>query len=528
MTTIQLYRKHKAGDVSREKFLYEVRRDNNLPFITSLTSYDDAVKILKNKGIVTESDTKEAKADEAVKAEVKAKKPSEKKPDTLHIDYANPYEYRHGLQHELNELGEYTDEALEKAKVTVLKNLAKDANFYSNLLNQKQSPYEFKSPETDAPGMQAKSDGYLKKELKKDEKANVKDSLSKSEAAKGNPKGVKEMPDKGVEGKEKVVKEGVESKEEMNEDFKYFDNYEEFENTLFQLYPQVKANPEKYKKERNGEVSYSDGYVNWASWNPNRPNTPSGLPPGAVNMNNKLSYSDLIYPPGSRMDEHHNDPNFPGGNKIHAMLDKVADEWGKDSDVYSDLEDAIVGWSDRRGELTPKGKIAIRALLSNWDMLEDYEEFLGENVEEGSFMGGVDLGSSFEKMKGGINAEEEFETLMKKYDWYAEMSDDARKWDAQQAMKDELRKLSKNIGVAKAVEIFNRYAPSDRKVTSSDSMWGMSEDKHAKIKEALKKALKETDPQLQKLGKDEENAERNLAAILTKKAALLNKPGTQG
>jgi hypothetical protein len=32
------------------------------------------------------------------------------------IDTVNPYEYRHGLQHELNELGEYTDEALEKAK----------------------------------------------------------------------------------------------------------------------------------------------------------------------------------------------------------------------------------------------------------------------------------------------------------------------------------------------------------------------------------------------------------------------------
>ena len=58
--------------------------------------------------------------------------------------------------------------------------------------------------------MQAKADGYLKKELKKDEKANVKDSLSKSESAKGKPKGVKIMPDKGVEGKEKVVKESVE------------------------------------------------------------------------------------------------------------------------------------------------------------------------------------------------------------------------------------------------------------------------------------------------------------------------------
>ncbi len=69
------------------------------------------------------------------------------------LNYANPYEFRHGLQYELEQGDDYSDEALEKAKTTVLKNLAKDANFYSTLLNQKQSHYEFKTPETDAPGM---------------------------------------------------------------------------------------------------------------------------------------------------------------------------------------------------------------------------------------------------------------------------------------------------------------------------------------------------------------------------------------
>ena len=235
-----------------------------------------------------------------------------KQEKTLHIDVANPFEYRRGLQYELEQMDDYSDEALDKAKVKVLKNLAKDANFYFSLLNQQPTGFEFKAPETDAPGMQANADGTLKKGAGKLEKANVKDSLSKSEAAKGKPKDVKELTDKGVEGKEKIVKEG---KEEMNEEFKYFDNYEEFENTLFQLYPQVKANPEKYKKERpNGEVGYSDGYVNWGSWNPNRPNSPSGLPPGAVNMNNKLSYSDLIYPPGSRMDEDNMESNPANGD----------------------------------------------------------------------------------------------------------------------------------------------------------------------------------------------------------------------
>ena len=59
MTTRELYRKHKAGEVGRDRFLYEVRRDKNLPWVTNITSYDDAVKILKNKGIISEADVSE-------------------------------------------------------------------------------------------------------------------------------------------------------------------------------------------------------------------------------------------------------------------------------------------------------------------------------------------------------------------------------------------------------------------------------------------------------------------------------------
>jgi len=317
-----------------KKPINEIERLKLIAGLINEVNYNDSVYGVNRTTLLTEAKEKETKKKEVT------------------VDTANPYEYHHGLQHELELLGEYTDEALEKAKTTVLKNLTKDVNFYSNLLNAEKSPYTFKETETDKPGMQAKADGYLKKEAKKDEKANVKDNLGKKEEGSKKPKGVEVMPDKGVTGSEKTIKEG-------------------------------------------------------------------------------------------------------------------------------------------------------------------------------SFMGGVDLGASFDKMKGQMNAEEEFENLMQKYDWYAEMSDDSRKWDAQQSMEGILRQLAKTIGIDKAVALFNKYAPSDRKVTSSDSMWGMREDKHAKIKEALKKALKEEDPQLSKLQKDEENAEKTLAAILTKKAALLNKPGTQ-
>ena len=72
MTTIELYRKHKAGQVSKNKFLYEVRKDANLPWVTNLTSYDDAVKILKNNRIISEAEIEELSPQTKYNAAMKA------------------------------------------------------------------------------------------------------------------------------------------------------------------------------------------------------------------------------------------------------------------------------------------------------------------------------------------------------------------------------------------------------------------------------------------------------------------------
>ena len=71
-------------------------------------------------------------------------------------------------------------------------------------------------------------------------------------------------------------------------------------------------------------------------------------------------------------------------NRIGALLNTVADDWGEDSDFYSDLEDSLTGWVDRNGQLTPKGKISIKNLLSNWDLLDDYGHFLEDDINEAS------------------------------------------------------------------------------------------------------------------------------------------------
>ena len=106
MTTAKLYRKFKAGEISRDRFLYEVRRDSNLPWITNTTSFDDAVKILKNKSIINEMD-QNVKTDPAV-------------------DRVNPYFLKKGVEKLLAKEKELTNDsyklALNKAAKMLVKN----------------------------------------------------------------------------------------------------------------------------------------------------------------------------------------------------------------------------------------------------------------------------------------------------------------------------------------------------------------------------------------------------------------------
>jgi len=506
----------------------------------------------------------------------------------LSIDVANPYEYRMGLQYELEQMDDYSNESLEKAKSIVLKNLAKDVNFYTTLLNQDQSPYKFEAPETDKPGMQAKADGYLKKELKKDAKANVQDTLGKKEAGKKKPKGVKVMPDKGVEGKEKVVKEGLEEASKdphdkakvMKVDGK-FEVYttQDGEIKTFDKEADAKAFADKYNSEnvkegleeakKNKYIAVDEDGDYQLDSDAIEAYLKSVIDPEEIEsvdsfMNDDEGYGesssyffdvdDSVYKmptekevedwakqeisyylfskpdefPGKDMSENVKEgininENFKVGDKV--VINKNLTRFDKEAHGFE------VG---DKGKIISIDKEKQRAVISKGR----YQNFsialkaldLAENVEEGSFMGGVDLGASFDKMKGQMNAEDEFNSLMSKYDWYYEMSDDPRAYDRGTAMNSKLKMLGKQIGVDKAIELFNSKAPSDRKITSSFFMEG--EDKHSKIKEALKaalkKALKEEDPAMARIEKDEEAAEKALAQILTKKAAVLAKPGTQG
>lgn len=176
MTTLELYKKHKSGTVSRDKFLYEVRRDNNLPWVTNITSYDDAVKILKNKGIIREMDVN-VQIDPAV-------------------DLVNPYFLKKGVQSLLSKEKELTNDSYVNALNKAAKNLIKDPNFYE--VDMFANADEIEKADAKLQMEPVKKDNFNNedREMKKikgknDAKANTK--VSTKENKKGKPKGVEIM-----------------------------------------------------------------------------------------------------------------------------------------------------------------------------------------------------------------------------------------------------------------------------------------------------------------------------------------------
>ena len=138
MTTQELYNKVLAEEVTQQKFLYEVRRDINLPFITASNNFKDTVQILKNKGMISEKKLSTGKQDVEIY--------------TKTIDMVNPYEYTRGMDYELGvvidstgnrvadnagdsmHIEDLTKDDVLKAQKKVLKNLTKNPQYYQQKL----------------------------------------------------------------------------------------------------------------------------------------------------------------------------------------------------------------------------------------------------------------------------------------------------------------------------------------------------------------------------------------------------------
>jgi len=130
MRTLQeKYNAIQEGNFSKEQFLVEARMQHP-QFVTRFNGYDDAVQILKNRGMIQEAVVEEARLTKNNLADYRYKPTNE-------MD-KYPYEQiLRGLRVELEVMGvQGTPSADEYAKALakVSKNLAKDSIFYTNQL----------------------------------------------------------------------------------------------------------------------------------------------------------------------------------------------------------------------------------------------------------------------------------------------------------------------------------------------------------------------------------------------------------
>lgn len=199
------------GRMSHSNFMVSVRRD--FPqYISPVTSFQDSVKILKGKRILSEAPMG-----------VYGHNPNNENPPKPGIDHVNYYQAYYGIQYELSKVDEITDEVYEQVRKKVVDNILKDPHAYMELklANYKQ----VKEMDKDLEMKEVKKDNMVDKAnamkvVKKDEKTNTQDTLTKKEKKKAkNGKGVEHMtmtpkgnlPAFETPGKEKVkaLKESI-------------------------------------------------------------------------------------------------------------------------------------------------------------------------------------------------------------------------------------------------------------------------------------------------------------------------------
>lgn len=195
------------GKMSKANFMRNVRMQ--FPqFVAPTTSFDDSIRILKSKQILTEAKQP---------AGVYGHNPNAEAPKTKNIDHLDYYQVYHGIQYELSKMPEISDENYVKARTKVVNNILKNPDAYrelqlANYKAVKEIDKNLKMKEVKKDNLTDKANEM--KVIKKDVKGNTQDSLGKKEAKKAkNGKGLQHMTQtpKGkldafpTPGKEKVI-----------------------------------------------------------------------------------------------------------------------------------------------------------------------------------------------------------------------------------------------------------------------------------------------------------------------------------
>jgi len=278
MTTQELYNQVLTEGISKDEFLYAVRKDQRFKqWVTPLTNYADTVTILKNKGILSEGIilsklyARYENSPEAAKEYLEQNKEQIRKeftsvskmshPDSqfiewvdgllevktplyiaetkvekakfAEIDLVNPYELQQGLRVEFE--GDY-----EAAIKKVVKNLRKNPTYYTDLKlreKSKKTRTDVMIPLNKKKDNVVDKDNEMKPATKEKIKKNTSDDLGNKEKGTKKPKGVEiltqtpkrakgiskvmEVPKKEQKpkvAKGKLIKESLHAGEEIKTD----------------------------------------------------------------------------------------------------------------------------------------------------------------------------------------------------------------------------------------------------------------------------------------------------------------------
>jgi hypothetical protein len=249
------------GKMSMSNFMRSVRMQ--FPqHISPTTSYDDSVKILKGKRILSEAKKPEG---------VYGHNPNAENDTYRGIDHLNYYQVYHGIQYELAKMPEITDENYVKARKKVVDTILKDPDAYKQL--QLANFKAVKEMDKDLEMKDVKKNNLNDKPnemkvVKKDAKENTQSTLEKKEKKKAkNGKGLDHMTQtpKGkleafaTPGKEKVhaLKEHI-----LDEMTTQNPHHEDFHKGM-----------EVYKKKGDGvpgKVIEFDGHTATVEWQDGR------------------------------------------------------------------------------------------------------------------------------------------------------------------------------------------------------------------------------------------------------------------
>jgi len=364
MTTQELYNQVLTEGISKDEFLYAVRKDQRFKqWVTPLTNYADTVTILKNKGILSEGIilsklyARYENSPEAAKEYLEQNKEQIRKeftsvskmshPDSqfiewvdgllevktplyiaetkvekakfAEIDLVNPYELQQGLRVEFE--GDY-----EAAIKKVVKNLRKNPTYYTDLKlreKSKKTRTDVMIPLNKKKDNVVDKDNEMKPATKEKIKKNTSDDLGNKEKGTKKPKGVEILTQtpKRAKGISKVME--VPKKEQKPKVAKG---------------KLIKESLYKIINECMCELGLGD----------------------TEEMEDRLSHTN-----GS------------------TLLQKVADEWGEDSPLFDDLYSAIGNGSQILSGDVYNG---VKSILSYYDVLDEYLPYLDVSVNEDQYL----------------------------------------------------------------------------------------------------------------------------------------------